>query len=42
MSSNTPNEADIDSEYAVHMLKMISSNEDLREIKLVAQLDEQM
>lgn len=32
---------DFDSEYAVHILKTISESEDLREIKLVAELDEQ-
>lgn len=39
MTSSTEN--DIDSEYAVHILKMMSENNDLREIKLVADLDEQ-
>lgn len=42
MSSATPEVFDnFDSEYAVHILKTISENDDLREIKLVAELDEQ-
>lgn len=39
MSSTTLD--DFDSEYAAHMLKTISENDDLREIKLVAELDDQ-
>lgn len=39
MSSTIPD--DFDSEYAVYILKTISENDDLREIKLVAELDEQ-
>lgn len=40
MSSTIPD--DIDSEYAVFILKTMSENEELREIKLAAELDGQM